>query len=149
MNKTSLLQIAASLFLALTLGACQEPAQDQSSRTAAAPCADCGEIESITPRVVKGEASPASAVAGAIIGGVLGHQFGDGSGRKAATAAGAIGGAVAGSEIEKRRNSYTVYELVVRLDSGDRRELTRSELGALNVGDRVQLRGDSLVPLQS
>ena len=68
-------------FAMMALPGCKE-----DSAVDASSCQNCGEIASIQPREVEGEASPAAAVAGAIIGGVVGHQFGSGSGNDAATA---------------------------------------------------------------
>lgn len=148
-NTTLVLLVSLPLF---GLSACQdtsaggEDAQNGNASVAAASCHQCGEIESITPRTVKGEPRAGAAVAGAVIGGVVGHQFGSGSGNDAATAAGAIGGAVAGSEIDRQRNATTEYDVVVRMDSGDRVQLTRTDISGLSVGDEVEVRGSSIVP---
>lgn len=149
--KNATLLLALSLPL-IGLSACQdtnasgESAQDGSAAVAAASCHQCGEIESITPRTVKGEPRAGAALAGAVIGGVVGHQFGSGSGNDAATAAGAIGGAVAGSEIDRQRNATTEYDVVIRMDSGERVQLTRTDISGLSVGDDVEVRGSSIVP---
>ncbi len=128
--------------LALTsLAACQDQADAQAA------CANCGEIESITPLTVKGEPRAGAALAGAVIGGIVGHQFGSGSGNDAATAAGAVGGAVAGSEIDRQRNATTRYEIVVRMTSGERVDLTQGDISGLSVGDEVKVQGSSIVPV--
>ncbi len=146
MKKTMLLMFA-SLSIA-GLSACQDEASADAAdaQVSAASCHQCGEIESITPRSVKGEPRAGAALAGAVIGGVVGHQFGSGSGNDAATAAGAIGGAVAGSEIDRRRNASTHYDVVIRMNSGDRVELTQTDISGLSVGDEVEVRGRSIVP---
>lgn len=108
-------------------------------------CDQCGVIESIKPQTVRGEPSGGGAIAGAIIGGVVGHQFGDGRGQDAATAAGAVGGAIAGNEIEKRRNSHTVYKLVIKMDKGGVRTLTVSSIEGLHEGEKVEIRNGRVV----
>lgn len=118
----------------LVLGGCREEA-----------CANCGTIESITPRVVQGDTSGGGAVAGAIVGGVVGHQFGSGRGNDAATVAGAVGGAVAGNEIERSRKRSTVYDVAVRMEKGELRHFTLGSTENLREGDRVRVEGDRVV----
>ena len=148
-------RMAALLVLSTGLLACQQQdtkpdpqaqGQDQTQDTLA-QCDNCGEVESIQPLTVKGDARPAAALAGAVIGGVIGHQFGSGSGNDAATAAGAVGGAIAGSEIDRQRNSKTLYQVVVRMNDGQRIELTKPAHPGLAVGDEVRLIGDDIRPL--
>lgn len=132
----------ALIGLALSgLVACQDTTEAQAT------CNTCGEIESITPHTVKGEPRAGAALAGAVIGGVVGHQFGSGSGNDAATAAGAVGGAVAGSEIDRQRNATTHYEIVVRMSSGERVDLTQSDIAGLSVGDEVRVQGSNIDPV--
>lgn len=111
-------------------------------------CDQCGTIESITPRTVKGKGSGMGAFAGAVVGGVIGHQFGSGRGNDAATVGGAVGGAVAGNEIEKRRNSTTVYDLTVRMQNGELRHLTVPPNQNLHPGTRVEVVDGRVVPVQ-
>jgi len=115
------------------------------STEVAEACSSCGTITAITPVKVDGETTGAGAVAGAIIGGVVGHQFGSGSGNDAATAAGAVGGAVAGNEVEKRRNSSTVYQVTIDMESGGDRTVSLASATGFSVGDEVQVSGDRLV----
>lgn len=118
---------------------------NDSSTEVAEACASCGTIQAITPVKVDGDTSGAGAVAGAIIGGVVGHQFGSGSGNDAATAAGAVGGAVAGNEVEKRRNTSTVYEVTIDMESGGNRTVNLASASGFSVGDEVRVSGDRLV----
>ena len=138
MQRTALTALIGIVLLSLT--GCQDKGSSEA-------CANCGEIESITPLTTKGEPRAGAALAGAVIGGVVGHQFGSGSGNDAATAAGAIGGAVAGSEIDRQRNAKTRYEIVVRLNSGERVELTQADATGLSVGDDVKVNGSSIDPI--
>lgn len=111
-------------------------------------CDDCGVIQSINSRAVQGEPRPAGTIAGAIIGGVVGHQVGSGRGNDVATAAGAVGGAMIGNKIERDRARYMVYDVTVQMDKGGGvRHLTLGALGDLRIGDKVEVRGDQLVPL--
>ncbi|MEC9405967.1 MAG: glycine zipper 2TM domain-containing protein [Pseudomonadota bacterium] len=128
------------------VGAYSDEADQGASQVAAAEaCNRCGTITAITPVKVDGEASGAGAVAGAIIGGVVGHQFGSGSGNDAATAAGAVGGAVAGNEVEKHRNSSTIYEVTIDLESGGSQTVNLASATGFSVGDEVRVSGDQLV----
>lgn len=139
MKKTlRLLWVAALIAPWLALGGCRD--------MFAAACDQCGVIESITPQTVRGESSGGGAIAGAIIGGVVGHQFGSGSGQDVATAGGAVGGAIAGNEIEKRRNAYTVYKLVIRMDKGGVHTLTVGSIEGLHEGEKVEIRDGRVVP---
>lgn len=116
----------------------------EQSDTMTARCADCGRIESINQREVKGEGSGLGAAAGAVLGGIVGHQFGSGKGKKAATAIGALGGAIAGHEVEKRKKASALYDVVVRMDSGSYETVTTDDAYGFMVGDRVRVIGDSL-----
>ncbi len=135
-------KLALILASTLALGGCKALADDAS-------CLRCGEIERIDRHVVDGSASPVGALAGAVIGGVVGHQIGGGRGKDAATALGAIGGAAAGSELERRQNRTTRYEVLVELDNGQRETLTLRDISGLGLGDRVRIVGDELVPAPS
>jgi len=111
-------------------------------------CVDCGAVESIRAVTVDGDATAAGTVAGGVIGAVVGSQFGKGDGRKAAGVAGAIGGALLGREIEKNTRSQTQYEVVVRLDNGERRALRLDEAPTVQVGDPVRVVDGELMRLQ-
>lgn len=134
------LAVGALLGAALVLSGCRDALSNMFSS-----CAQCGTIESITPRRVQGEVSGGGAVAGAIIGGVIGHQFGSGRGNDAATAGGAVGGAVAGNEVEKRRKRSVVYDIAVRLEKGEVVHVTVPSRDNLNPGDRVEVIDGRLV----
>ena len=109
---------------------------------AAATCATCGVIESVTPFEKKGEGTGIGAVAGGVLGGVVGNQVGGGNGKKAMTVLGAVGGGMAGHEIEKRQRSTTLYAVKVRMQDGSLRSVTQST--APTVGEKVTLDGSQL-----
>jgi len=106
---------------------------------AAAPCTDCGVIESIRVVQVAGNTSGLGAAAGGVTGAILGNQIGRGDGRTIATIAGAAGGAYAGNAIEKNMNNRTAYRVTLRMDDGSQRSLTQSEAPAYAVGERVRI----------
>jgi uncharacterized protein YcfJ len=123
-----------------------KPAQDTAARnTAAAVCANCGTVQSVTTEKQKGEGTGLGAVGGAVVGGVVGHQMGDGNGKKALTVLGAVGGGLAGHEIEKRARATTVYQVQLRMDDGSTRTVTHSSAPA--VGARFEVQGQQLKPL--
>ncbi|HUR41895.1 MAG TPA: glycine zipper 2TM domain-containing protein [Verrucomicrobiae bacterium] len=109
-----------------------------------AECSDCGTVRGIEAVDQGGKASGAGAVLGAVIGGVVGHQFGSGKGQDAATAAGVVGGAAAGHQIEKNRRTGSVYEVLVRMDTGGTRIVNVADPGSLTVGQRVRIKGRDL-----
>lgn len=111
-----------------------------SEKSVQAICDQCGVIESVRSIEQKAEkGSGVGAVAGAVLGGVLGHQVGGGNGRKLATVAGAVGGGYAGNEIEKSRNTHTVYEVNVKMENGELRTFKLEHKPDWRSGDRVKL----------
>lgn len=109
-------------------------------------CRDCGVIESIEARQVKGEGSGLGAVGGALLGGILGNQVGEGSGKKLARIGGAVLGGFAGNEVERRERSTSRYDITVRLDDGTRRVLSQSQPPAWRDGDRVRIHNGEIIP---
>lgn len=115
--------------------------QEESARPhhATARCGNCGVIASIREISVPAKTSGIGLVGGAVVGGLLGNQVGGGHGRDAATVVGAVGGAMAGNEIEKRRNTNTEYEIVVRYDDGSTRRFHEARPPVWRPGDRVRV----------
>jgi outer membrane lipoprotein SlyB len=123
----------------------QTPARQRVATTAAAPCIDCGVVESI--RVVE-SAAPATglgAVAGGVLGGIVGNQVGGGRGRTAMTVVGAGAGAYAGHEVEKNMNRSVSYQIRVRMDDGTYRTFHERAQPALSVGQKVRVTDGRLV----
>jgi outer membrane lipoprotein SlyB len=108
-------------------------------------CKTCGDVVDVKTVEKKGEASGAGAVIGGIAGGVLGHQVGSGRGNTAATVAGAAGGAYAGHQIEKNRNSTTVYQVQVKMEDGRTRYFDYAQPTAFRAGDKVKIVDGKLV----
>lgn len=106
-------------------------------------CADCGTVQSVSPREVDEKFNIPGAIAGAIIGGVAGHQVGSGRGQDAATAGGAVAGAAIGSQV--RKGSSTVYDMSIRMDSGGTRTVTVNSADGMGPGSRVRVTGDQVV----
>jgi uncharacterized protein YcfJ len=112
----------------------------------AAPCRNCGVVESVVrvqrPGQTRGIAgspvTPGMAIGG-VVGGVLGNQVGHGGGRTAATVVGAAGGAYAGHAIEKNRAQRTAYVMHIRMADGSRRTIEQSV--ALRKGSHVVVEG--------
>ena len=105
----------------------------------AAPCDDCGVIESIRALPVKGQGSGVGAVGGAVVGGILGNQVGHGSGRAVATVVGAGAGAYAGNEIEKNMKDSVTYQIRVRMNDGTIRTLHEPAQPAVTIGQKVRV----------
>lgn len=126
----------------------------QPGRTVAVACATCGTVESVTTVRRQGQVNGVGntgigvgAIGGAVVGGLLGNQIGGGSGRKAATVLGAVGGGYAGHAIEKNANSYTAYQMHVRMADGSVR--TIEQRAAVAAGTPVAVEGNRLRVLQS
>lgn len=115
------------------------------AQVAAAPCGQCGVIESVHVVETKGEASGLGAVGGGVAGAVVGSQFGGGKGRTALGLLGAAGGAYAGHEIEKNIRKTTSWRVTVRMDDGTTRSLTQATQPAFGVGEKVKIINGGLV----
>ncbi len=102
-------------------------------------CNNCGWVERIERGGRRGGSGAGGAVAGAIIGGAVGNQVGSGDGRKAATVAGAVIGGIVGNNVSRDRNRRDVYEILVRMDRGQPRWFTQSELRGVRTGSRVEV----------
>lgn len=105
-------------------------------------CANCGQVEAVTPVQRASQGSGLGAVAGGVIGAAIGNQVGGGSGRTAATVLGAIGGGYAGNAVEKNIKREIVYEVRVRMEDGSVRTLVQATPPTL--GARVTVAGDAL-----
>ncbi|MRW94248.1 glycine zipper 2TM domain-containing protein [Duganella sp. FT80W] len=104
-----------------------------------APCANCGVVESVRAVEHRPQSSGVGAVGGAVLGGLLGNQVGSGHGRQLATVAGAVGGAVAGNQIEGNMKTTHSWDIVVRMDNGNKRTLHASNQPQWRAGDPVRI----------
>ena len=103
------------------------------------PCSSCGVVESVRSIEHRPQGSGVGAAGGAILGGLLGNQVGSGHGRQLATVAGAVGGAVAGNQIEGNMKTTHSWDIVVRLDNGNKRTFHQSSEPAWRSGDQVRI----------
>lgn len=109
------------------------------SSAAFAACTNCGQVTDVREIKVEGQGTGLGAVAGGVAGGLLGNQIGKGSGKTVATVAGAAGGAYAGHQVEKKVRETTEYQVHVRMDSGETRQIKYTDKPAFLAGDRVKL----------
>jgi len=109
-------------------------------------CADCGVVEAVNAVEVDGNGKVIGTMAGGAIGALLGSQIGKGDGRTAAGVAGAVGGALIGREIARRHGHSVQYEVVVRLNQGERKVVMSQAEPSFKVGDAVRVVGDHLEP---
>jgi uncharacterized protein YcfJ len=116
-----------------------------AATTAFATCDNCGTVVDVQTVQQKGESSGGGAVLGGIVGGVIGHQVGSGRGNTVATVAGAAGGAYAGNEIEKNKNSKTVYVVKLKMDDGSDRTFNFSQPTSYRTGDKIKIVDKKLV----
>ena len=113
---------------------------DRPVAESAADRGHIGSVASIEPIRERPQGSGAGAVIGGVLGAVVGNQFGHGAGRASMTGVGAVGGAIAGNNIERNhREAITGYRVGIRLDDGTTRSFERSQIGGLQVGDRVRV----------
>ncbi|HSV50570.1 MAG TPA: glycine zipper 2TM domain-containing protein [Burkholderiaceae bacterium] len=128
-----------------------KPATRPLAQSGAQPvaCSHCGTVESVTTIRREGSVNGVGntgigvgAIGGAVVGGLLGHQVGGGNGKKAATVLGAVGGGYAGHAIEKNANSYTAYQMRVRMNDGSVR--TIEQRSAVATGSQVTVEGNTL-----
>lgn len=108
-------------------------------------CTECGVIDAINVVDQKGQGSGLGAVGGAVVGGLIGTQVGSGRGNTAATVLGAVGGALAGNEVEKRVKATKQYNVSVRMDDGNVRNLTLDTAPGYTVGEKVKVIDGKLV----
>jgi uncharacterized protein YcfJ len=111
-----------------------------AASAAYAGCDNCnGTVVDVQTVQQKGESSGGGAVLGGIVGGVIGHQVGSGRGNTVATVAGAAGGAYAGNEIEKNKNTKTVYVVKLKMEDGSERTFNFSQPTSYRVGDKIRI----------
>ena len=122
-----------------------EPRSHQTQQRMANVCANCGVVESVRAREVKGHGTGLGVVGGAVLGGVLGHQVGNGRGNDLATVAGAVGGGFAGNEVEKNVKKTTQYVIRVRMEDSTYRTVTQSAQPGVTEGDRVRIENGAVV----
>jgi hypothetical protein len=111
-------------------------------------CQVCGEVRSIrevsaapvAQRASLGVGTPSGLHTGPVVGTVAQFHFGKGEGQWSFGAA--------GTPEMQTRLGQTYYEVVVAMDTGDKRTLERKDGNRFYVGQRVALRAGELEPMQ-
>jgi len=125
--------------------ASREVAEAMPAKKKHAACANCGVVESVSVVEQKGEGSALGVIAGGVAGALLGNQVGQGNGKTVATIAGAAGGAYAGNQIEKNVKKTTHYKIVVRLEDGSHKTISKKTDPGLMAGDKVKIVDGAIV----
>ena len=110
-------------------------------------CSNCGVVLSVKLVETAGQGSGLGVVTGGVVGGLLGNQIGKGSGQDVATVVGVVGGAFAGNQIEKSARKTKVYNITVRMDSGEERIVRQATSPNVSSGDSVKIENDLIVKL--
>ena len=121
------------------------PTIPAKARIAAASCAACGTVQSVTTVERPAKTSGVGAVAGGLTGALLGNQIGRGNGRTVMTIAGGAGGAYLGNKIEQNTSRTTTYKIVVRMEDGSLRTVYQAEPPNVVIGAPIQVVGNSVV----
>lgn len=115
------------------------------SRSTSTACADCGKVLSVNVVDKQGDAGAIGIIGGGAAGALLGRQVGKGTGKDLATIAGAAAGAYGGHKLEERMKATKVWEVQVRLASGEERSFEFDHDPGFAAGDAVRLSGNSIV----
>ena len=112
-----------------------------------------GVVESVREVTVQRDSKGAGIAAGAVVGGIAGSSVSDNKRSSAIGGVlGALGGAIAGQMIEERGNRRPGLEIMIKLDSGERRAIVQEADAPIRTGDRVRLIGSGttvrVAPLQ-
>jgi hypothetical protein len=107
---------------------------------------DAGQVTAVNAVQTEQPTTGLGAIGGAVAGGLAGTQIGNGRGRTAATIIGALGGGVAGNAVEHAVRKTTTYQVQVRMADGSYRSFNYSSSPGVQVGERVRVSGDALMP---
>jgi outer membrane lipoprotein SlyB len=130
-----------------------EPPINNASRNTSAPiinsgCANCGTVVSVLPRRTKsrGNGMGYATGQGSLPPPAVGQAARDELGNGTKTVGSATGGpvTVAGREIEKRTFKKEVYDVVINMDNGSVRSITKEIRPGLQSGNKVKLVGDDI-----
>jgi outer membrane lipoprotein SlyB len=116
--------------------------QRNQQRIAAAACAECGVVESVTEVKVQGQTNGVGALAGGATGALVGNRIAGGNNRTIGGVVGAVGGGLIGNAIEKHRRESIAYDVNVRMDDGSLRTVRQASAPAL--GEKVRVEADGL-----
>ena len=117
-------------------------------QVAAAPvCATCGVIDGYSVVKVQGQNNGVGAVAGGLGGALVGSQIAGRHDRTLGGVIGAVGGGLLGNAIETHQRTVTEYDVRVRMADGSIRTVRQSTVP--NVGQRVNIEGHTLHPIEA
>ncbi len=122
----------------------KQSAAEGKPKTAAAACADCGQVVSVTTATKEGKGGALGIIGGGVAGALLGSQIGSGRGRDVATIAGAAGGAYAGHKVEEKMKSTKVWSVKIKMDAGGERTIEFGQDPGLASGDLVKVSGNTV-----
>ncbi len=133
-------RIAASALVLALVAACTTTSPDVISKGDANRMASVldGVILSTRPVTVEGSQSGIGATAGGVVGGVAGSSVGGHREGIVVGVLGAVAGAVVGNAVERMGTREEAVEIVVQLQSGERRAIVQAKAGEdLKAGDQV------------
>ncbi len=118
---------------------------DPPQEVAAAVCTTCGVVDGYSIVKVQGQNNGVGAVAGGLGGALVGSQIAGRSNHTLGGVVGAIGGGLLGNAIETHQRTVTEYDVRVRMADGSIRTVRQSTVP--NVGQRVNIEGHALHPI--
>ena len=126
-----------------------EGARDYPPQQVAAvsACATCGVIDGYSIVKVQGQNNGVGAVAGGLGGALVGSQIAGRHDRTLGGVIGAVGGGLLGNAIETHQRTVTEYDVRVRMADGSIRTVRQSTVP--NVGQRVNIEGHTLHPIEA
>jgi len=142
------IQMLLALCLAITSGGCAKSLGGRSydrGDARQAYAVTFGQVVSVYPVRIEGEAGTLGTAGGAAIGYSLGRLIGSGSSSRVGGAVGGVAGAVAGREVEKAATAENGLEITVDMDRGGTLLIVQSADVAFAAGERVRVlrgRGD-------
>ncbi|MDD2926442.1 hypothetical protein [Rhodoferax sp.] len=138
----SLMNVAWTVILVLTLAACSTSSPDVIQRGDAQRLSkvEDGVLLSVRPVVVEGSQSGVGAAVGGVTGAVVGATRGGSSAESNAIGLiVGVAGAVAGNAIERMATREEANELLIQLRSGERRAVVQAK------GGEVLMPGDAVI----
>ena len=127
----------------------RESARDYPpQQLAAAPvCATCGVVDGYSVVKVQGQNNGVGAVAGGLGGALVGSQIAGRRNHTLGGIVGAIGGGLIGNAVETHQRTVTEYDVRVRMADGSFRTVRQATVP--NVGQRVNVEGHVLHPIEA
>jgi outer membrane lipoprotein SlyB len=127
----------------------REGARDYSPQqvAAVAACTTCGVIDGYSIVKVQGQNNGVGAVAGGLGGALVGSQIAGRRNHTLGGIVGAIGGGLIGNAVESHERTVTEYDVRVRMADGSFRTVRQSTVP--NVGQRVNVEGHTLHPIEA